>query len=507
MVTKICTIAVANATGGNTLTADNKTIGASLTSWDINSTPAVPTTPADGLFVSPSGNDSNDGSFGSPKLTITAGRTALRGNILRKLYVRAGTYTLGSAVSLISSDSGITVINYPGEKPVVAGSIAVLFDMNGCSSVTVQGITFQGSTSVSPPKAAVHLRGGASSNRVIANLFQNNYQHLLLEGATSNVVSGNQMNNATASAIELKDDADNNTIDSNIIDGTGSLNTQGGGVFGHGVANTIVTHNWVKNCVGMGIGFESWDNGTTCTGTQIKFNIVKNSNNSAATNDSGAIYLLGRSLVPVASLIDHNYVSFPVPNLGTAIRGLYLDDGVAGATVTNNIVRNAPTHGGQVHGGGNNTISNNVFDAQASCVSGWLFQYCAAIDGVTPQNMTGNVLTKNIFVSSQPFTSSGGTPRAFSNLIAPATGVPSITNNYFMDGTLGAPQWAQGGISQSGAHYGDVQFTNRAGGDYALKSGSPALAAGIASISTAGMGPQPATPTWYAPVGALSTMI
>jgi hypothetical protein len=92
-----------------------------------------PTTgPVSGIFVSPSGNDSNSGTIDSPFLSITKAQSvASSGNTV---YLRGGTYR---GFSIAGSDSnynfvhnitksGITYEGYPGETPV--------FDFSGTTT-------------------------------------------------------------------------------------------------------------------------------------------------------------------------------------------------------------------------------------------------------------------------------------------------------------------------------------------------------------------------------------
>jgi hypothetical protein len=92
-----------------------------------------PTTgPVSGIFVSPSGNDSNSGSIDSPFLSITRAQSVASSG--SSVYLRGGTYR---GFSIAGSDSnynfvhnitksGITYEGYPGETPV--------FDFSGTTT-------------------------------------------------------------------------------------------------------------------------------------------------------------------------------------------------------------------------------------------------------------------------------------------------------------------------------------------------------------------------------------
>ncbi len=87
------------------------------------------------FYVSPEGSDNNAGTIGAPFKTITAARDAVRainssmsGDII--VYLRGGTYNVTSPIELRPQDSGkngfrIYYMAYPGETPVVSGSVKV----------------------------------------------------------------------------------------------------------------------------------------------------------------------------------------------------------------------------------------------------------------------------------------------------------------------------------------------------------------------------------------------
>jgi hypothetical protein len=83
-------------------------------------------------YVSPSGQDTNDGSVAAPFLTITKARDVVRtvnSNMTGDIYVylRGGDYRITSPITLEVKDSGtgthrIYYQGYPGEKPVINGA-------------------------------------------------------------------------------------------------------------------------------------------------------------------------------------------------------------------------------------------------------------------------------------------------------------------------------------------------------------------------------------------------
>ena len=86
-------------------------------------------------YVSPSGNDANTGTLEAPFQTITKARDMVQsinknmtGDIV--VYLRGGTYTIDSTISIGTSCSGtngytVKFMNYTGETPVISGGQAI----------------------------------------------------------------------------------------------------------------------------------------------------------------------------------------------------------------------------------------------------------------------------------------------------------------------------------------------------------------------------------------------
>jgi hypothetical protein len=454
------------------------------------STPKPPPHPATRAFyVSTTGSDSGNGSAAHPFATLTKALSAMENSNIHTTYLKGGTYHLGSTVDLGKSASGMTFASAPGAKAVLdgGGSLNTLIQLDGASKVTLRGLTFQ---NTNPSSRAAVVLNGASNNAIVGNHFLNNGEGLLLNnGSSHNTVSGNELNNSHSSAIEVQDGSSYNRLDSNLINGTGAIGTQGGGFFLHGASNNMISHNVVENTAGIGIGVENWDDHTINVGNAIIDNVVKNTNTSSQSTDSGAIYELGRSQVDTKSVINGNYISGPntAASSGSHIVGIYLDDYADGVKVVNNIVTDIVTHGLQIHGGSNITAQNNIFDLGSTGKSAILFQSTgASVDG-TPHPMTNDVIKSNIIASSS------SSPAAFSNI---SGGSPTIGDNFYMD--MLNSHFQMGGFNQTDPHYGNARFGNQAGGNYHLASGSPALAAGFHDINQNVMGLHPATNHWYA---------
>jgi parallel beta-helix repeat protein len=440
--------------------------------------------PARGYYVSTTGNDSGNGSAAHPFKTLDRAVSAMESSNIHKTYVEGGTYNLSSTLNLDGADSGMTITAARGAHPILDGnhSLQTLVSLNGANHVTLKGLDFTGAN------GQALILDGASSNRIVGNGFAGNGEGMLLRnGASKNVVSGNVVNHSSTSGIEFQDGSDGNRIISNVVNGTGAVETNGAGIYGHGVDNNMIAHNLVKNTAGMGIGIQNWDSSTISIGNKILHNVVRNANTSPQTQDSGSIYLLGRNNLNMHTVISGNYISGPTTAAGGSgahIVGIYLDDNSSGVTVTNNIVTHIISHGLQIHGGNDILVKNNIFDLGSTGQSAVLFQNRASdVGGATMQN---DVVTNNIIVSKS------GSPTAFDNIDG---GNPTISNNFYMD--LINNQFQTNGLSQSGAHYGNAMFTNEAAGNFALRANSGAHAIGFLSIREHTMGPHPTTAHWY----------
>jgi hypothetical protein len=451
------------------------------------SPPPPPPPPPAGFYVSPTGSDSNNGSATTPFKTLAKALSAMEGSSTHTTYLEGGTYNQTSTLNLGTADSGMTFAAASGATPILdgGGSLTTLIQLNGATGVTLQGLTLQNTNLTG--RAAVVLNG-AGGNKIIADHFVNNGEGLLVNnGSNNNTISGNEFDKSASSAVEVQQNSNGNVFDSNIVNGTGAIGTQGGGFFLHGANNNTISHNLVENTAGIGIGVENWDSSTVNVGNVITGNIVQNSNTSALSTDSGAIYELGRSNIDTKSIISDNYISGPnqAAASGAHIVGIYLDDNTSGVQVTNNIVANTISNSVQIHGGNNVTLTNNIFDLGANGLSAILFQDRPADNG--GPTMTNNVVKQNIIVSSS------ANPTAFDNY---SGGTPTIDSNFYMD--LINSNFRTNGLAQTNAHYGNAEFANEAGGNYALGSNSGAWSIGFAQIAQSTMGPHPVTAHSYA---------
>ena len=101
--------------------------------WAVRVSMVIPTGAAK-YYVSPTGSDSNNGSLGSPFLTLEKARDTLRSVSHASgatVYLRSGTHWRTSTFTLSGSDSGtaaapVTYTNYPGETAVISAGKPIL---------------------------------------------------------------------------------------------------------------------------------------------------------------------------------------------------------------------------------------------------------------------------------------------------------------------------------------------------------------------------------------------
>jgi hypothetical protein len=304
------------------------------------------------------------------------------------------------------------------------------------------------------------------------------------------------MTNTTNSAVEAFDGANGDLIASNVITGDDAQNTIGA-IYLHGSDNTAISNNEITNTTGAGIGLSDfYGPGSTATENNddtVSGNLLDQIDTQSG--DSGAIYILGRSQEPSSGdLVTMNFIG-PTGSAGAQSIGIYLDDNASGVTVTKNIVQGTPALDAdfEIHGGANNTISGNIFDAGTGDTLFGLSQ------SDQPDQAPQGAFTQltNDTVSGNVFTSESASPRtpAFSNLTG-GIGDVSISGNDFWS-FAGAPL----GVAGSGAN-GDSapQFVQPAS-QAALTPTQYAAYAGdginFAAIDTAAIGPAPTGPHPY----------
>jgi hypothetical protein len=159
------------------------------------------------------------------------------------------------------------------------------------------------------------------------------------------------------------------------------------------------------------------------TGNVVEFNLLRDT--ALRSEDSGAIYVLGRGEIDTKMVIAGNVID-GVGSNGNHTIGIYLDDSTSGALVTGNLVRRPGTYAVEIHGGSDNTVASNLLDLGEGRAGAVLFQ-AAPADTHSTSAQTGNSVVRNVFLSALHDPKlfdwlEGGNPHIADNLYANATG-------------------------------------------------------------------------------------
>ena len=302
-----------------------------------------------GIFVAPTGNDTTgDGSISKPFATLAKAQATMRLAVPQITYIRAGYYALPAVTHngvsyglyLTHADDGQTWSYYPpdgydsaildgGSNSSTTG-IKELITMDGASHVTINGLQLQHFRWV-----GIGLHGGGED---FSDFFR----------ATPTM-------------------ADGTTITNNIIhDGsydTSPVSGFGGGAF-YGVGNipnTTVANNAIYNISTSGIEAAAGSAGSSgnLSSLQIANNVVLST--CQLVKDCGSIYVQDLTTTSANIRINNNFVRDSGTPASPA-RSIYLDDGVSGAIVSDNISTGTFNWAFTIHGGSNNAILSNIAD-------------------------------------------------------------------------------------------------------------------------------------------------
>jgi len=150
----------------------------------------------------------------------------------------------------------------------------------------------------------------------------------------------------------------NYVLSNNTIHDTGVWSKSGGGIYSKTVGATV-SGNHIYDVPRIGIRFSGNEN-------VIEYNHIHHVNRE--TNDSGAIYTVGRSWVKRGNVIRYNYIHDTggyhivggVAKHPYNTHGIYLDDWASGNQVVYNTVKTSYFAGVMVHGGRDNRIEHNI---------------------------------------------------------------------------------------------------------------------------------------------------
>ena len=354
---------------------------------------------------------------------------------------------------------------------VEVARLGTLLRLNGANGVTVQGLTFANMTT--DGNALDVLNGDV--NTIAGNSFVNVGTGIrLTQGSDRNLVSGNYLDHLGINGIALTGQSIGNAVTGNRIQHIGEVRKYAGGIMASGISDTVISHNDIDHSARYGISVKNWDTATISLNNAILHNRVRNT--GLETADSGGIELLGRSNLNTGTRIEGNRVEhtggIATTSSGQWLRdykgyGIYLDDLTSGVTVTGNFLRDTAWAAVMIHGGHDNTVTNNVSVLGANGESFIRIEWVplAGATGIPANNtVTGNLV-------------SGTTPLGGYVTILSA-GQNAIDANFLH----------QVGAYGTNDRTGDPLFADAYNHDYSLLPLSPALTAGLQDLAWTLMG-------------------
>ena len=334
-----------------------------------------------GLYVAPSGSDTTgNGSISRPFATLGKAQTTMRLGGPQTTYIRGGFYSLPAVTQngvsyglyLTAADNSQTWSYYPpdgynsaildGGSTSSGTGIKELIMIDGASNVTVNGLQLQHFR-----WTGIGIHGGARFHELFP----------------------------TSTGV-----ADNNSVTNNIVhDGsydTGPVGGYGGGAFygERNIRNTTVANNVIYNIATSGIQAEAGDGGSggNLSSLRIANNVVLST--CLLVRDCGSLYVQDINATGSNIRVINNFVR-DSGTLNAKARSIYLDDGVSGAIVSNNISTGVFNFAFTIHRGSNNSIVSNIVDLGPSNNREILLYQG---DGVS--RMIGNVVRNNLIVSA-----------------------------------------------------------------------------------------------------------
>jgi parallel beta-helix repeat protein len=436
-------------TSDTTSTSSYPGVGSTATTFGTNAMPEASQT-APGFYVSPTGTANGDGSEANPFATLQQAQQAMENSTTKTTYVEGGTYIMGSTLNLTSADSGEAFISVGGaSNPAVldgGGKLSDLISLNAANNVKIEGFSMQNTSNDPVWSDTNHGQVNANTGAIFAenstgdtfgyNSMNNVDVGVNMQGDSDRHVAQNSITNAQ-SGIDSGSSANNvygsnNTIQGNLVENiTGygeKLFDNVGAININGDTNSTINNNVIENTAGVGLqmnfreagsGFTAANN--TILNTDYLATTAKADTNSNPVGDDGAIHVITApgSTKDLNGVISNNYIDGAGAN--RADKAVYLDDGVNGVTVSDNVLEEgAAGYAMQIHGGSNNTVDGNTFLLD-STGGGLLYQ----TDGF---QMTGNTIENNTF------TATGNSQSAYSFLNTDSSDLPTFLDNIYSRG-------------------------------------------------------------------------
>lgn len=289
----------------------------------------------------------------------------------------------------------------------------------------------------------------------------------------------------------------------------GAITAMGAGILLTDAANVRIVHNAVHDVssIAISLGSDYGFGSATNYNNEVAFNHVYNVG-LGQLSDMGCIYNLG----VVANSSWHHNLCHDVQSFDYGGWGLYADEGTSSLLMRDNIIHSTKSAAYHQHYGVDNEVTNNVlaFPVRWYC-NATLMPNCddAAVrssqqpPGGGTHSISSFSFHTNIILlqnASATLLYARNAPPGMSNMTfdnntywssALPPGNLTFPSNTNLDETLTFAQWQAVGYDAHGG-VDDPQFVNAQGFDFALNTGSPAIARGFMSINISGVGPIPA---------------
>lgn len=481
--------AVVTATTGSTVTVPGQVTGLTVTNvtsttdlltWNLDTGASSYTISRVGgivpsaFYVATSGSDSNAGTLAAPFLTLTKAQSAMQASgTIKTCYLRAGTYTPASTLTLLAADNGETWSYYPpdGYNSAIVNCQAT-GPTNGINAVMIDGasnVTWNGIKFINVQQFAFGVHGGPAE----PNMFSPN----TVANVTGTTITNCFFDTSFANARE-------NVFPLSCIWQIGN------------VQNSTYSNNVCQNLYGAAFMIADKDGATnqgqTYTGLLIENNAILNVN--ITHGDSGAIYLVNRFHNVSTGTVTNNFIrdyqntsSDSGTDGDSTLRdvGIYCDEGAYGITITYNVIANtahvllasgsAPsTFAFYTNSGSNMTWKGNIVDLGTTAFLGNLnYEWNSS---QFPGNMPNNVFQNNIFIGNwtgtQQSYGSGNGPFAYPSTNNGGTNI-AFSGNYYWN-------YGSGSLSTSGTQQNDsTGVTNVnpliSGTTYTLSASTPVV--------------------------------
>ena len=389
---------------------------------------------------------------------------------------------------------------FNGTGAVAAGGDTNLITVNGAQNITISGLTLTNATTTAETDdintAAVNIQN-STGIVVNGNHFLNDAKGVLVSGSASsgNTISNNDFNHLWSEAVDLTPSTHENTVTNNTISNTGEVFATSGAIQMDETWGNTITHNTIQNVPRFGIAENNYDPSQKSGGNNISYNAILNSGQE--TPDVGAIYLYSH-LDPNAlgDTIDYNDIVNPGglnTTKGAFIagndlgNGIYLDDYASNATIKGNFIQGASFAGVYLHGGANNSVTDNFILNNG--------KYGVELNQID-KAMTGTSVKNNIIQVSADGDNTVDLDPSYVSRSA-------VADNTYYSPTGAQPDIADVSYSAWRAAGGDAGsivtsnpgFTNAAAGNYSLTSNAAALADGVVNLPWSQMGASGSTST------------